>query len=266
MLIETASNTAFYAASTVQVFPHLKKSMLKRGKKKLPEYLTEQEMDVVRDWIDNTWAHKQDLRVRNRAIFELLYDTGLRIGELCSLKVLNVDDDKRTIQVCFDIEQYQLMRITGNHRVPLQKTGERLVVVSDRTVRLLTEYINLYRPRESVKFGHGYLFCTHYPAKKRGQPMTANALEHIFERMNRPVSEGGCAVSKHIHAHLWRHAAATNLRIKGADTRSIQEQLGHQNPETTAIYDHLTPEHRRSELDKVWKRDDDASKWGIDID
>jgi site-specific recombinase XerD len=228
----------------------MRPTLLKKKKRKLPKFMTDQEVDQIRDWIDITWGDNAALRIRNRAIFELLYDTGLRAGEICSVKLEGLDDDERTLLVPYLEEEYEKARKTSK-AATLQKTGERVVVIGQVSVKFLNEYISLYRPREAIKYGHGRIFCTHRPAKYRGQPMTPYALNHIFDLMNRPPSEGGVGISKHVHAHLWRHTSATSIRNKGVETRVIQEQLGHKSPATTQIYDHVAPTLRRKKLDEA---------------
>ena len=101
--------------------------------------------------------------MRNRAIIEVMMDTGLRVGELCAIRLDGFDDVERMIRVPYVESEYEKVQTTSTRSAALVKTGERTVVIGVSSVKFLNEYITLYRPREAIKYGHGRIFCTHRP-------------------------------------------------------------------------------------------------------
>lgn len=243
-------------------FKFVRNKLLKRRKRILPRFIKEDDIERIRLWMDERWADQQELRIRNRAIFELLLDSGMRRGELLAIRLEDLDDDSGSIHIPYLPEEYQKARITGKPAA-FQKTGERVVAIGSLAIQLLNEYITLYRPREAIRYGHHRLFCTH-KAPRKGQPMTQHALQHLFDLINRPASEGGCGITQHVHPHITRHTFATRARRRGADSRAVQEQLGHRDPKTTQVYDAFVPELRRPLIDDTRVSAKELKEWGID--
>lgn len=202
---------------------------------------------MLRQWIDTTWKDQEDLRVRNRLIFELLYDGALRRGEVESVLMDNLDFAERWIKIQFLEEEYQRGWETG-HISATQKSGERVISVSPETMELIEDYLKHHRPIEASKLGHGRLLCIH-ATRGKGKPITKDAITHIFKKANRTPLQGGCNVGDRVHPHKLRHSFATHALDDGVSEKAIQDQLGHKNPDTTRIYEHVTPARGKKLLD-----------------
>lgn len=151
------------------------------------------------------------LRVlRDRALLETLFSTGLRVSELCMLN--------RTIDL-------------GLGEISVRGKGDKIRVVffSDRAKKALKEYLEKRGDLEEALF---------VSISKKGNvigrmiPRTVQRLVDKYARM--------AGISKHVHPHELRHSFATDLLINGADLRSVQELLGHAHISTTQVYTHLT--------------------------
>lgn len=152
-----------------------------------------------------------DLRtLRDRAILETLFSTGMRLAELCGLK--------RSI----DLERGE---------ITVRGKGEKLRVVflSEAARKALKEYLERRPDTEE------YLFTSLTKKGKVLGKITPRAVERLIDRYARKAG-----VAKRVTPHTLRHSFATDLLINGADLRSVQELLGHANVATTQIYTHLT--------------------------
>lgn len=174
--------------------------------KALPRFLTEEEASRLVE------APGGDdlVGLRDRAIFELLYSTGIRVGELVKLRVRDVNFDEA------------LLRVMG-------KGGkERVVPIGETALRALEAYL---RERERAGQRGEALFLN-----RMGKPLSARWVQKVIKayalrgRIGKPVSP-----------HLLRHTFATHLLERGADLRAIQELLGHARLSTTQRYTHVTP-------------------------
>lgn len=195
---------------------------------KLPVVPSETEIDaILRSSIPNT-----HLGLRNRAILEMLYATGLRSAELSGIRVGDVDSKTRVI------------RVTG------KGDKQRLVLFGEEARAWLDLYLSRSRPvlRGGNKTNHVFLTV-------RGHPMNPQCLWRIV-REHAKKSQ----LDKPISTHSFRHAFATHLLNAGADLRTIQELLGHASLNTTQIYLHVSTarvkahhskHHPRSRADKV---------------
>ena len=180
---------------------------LKR-KKTLPKYLSIEEVDKLLDIkIENAFDY------RNKTILELLYSTGLRATELISLDIINIDTTNMVVNVYGK----------GNK--------ERIVPLSKIAVNYLDAYINMYRNMLFVKNQKptDSLFLNNH-----GNRMTRQGLYKIIGEVARKQG-----IEKEITPHVLRHSFATHMIECGADIRSVQELLGHENIVTTEIYTHL---------------------------
>jgi Site-specific recombinase XerD len=229
----------------------MKEELLVSIDKTLPNTLTLYEINRIRTWIDERWKHNNELRVRNRAIFELLFDGALRKSELLGIRLKDIDFDNGFIKITVEDEDYRKAWEKGKTETA-QKTGQRVIAVGSITIDWLNKYVLLYRPKEAIKIGHGFLFCN---IKKpyKGQPFTKTAFESFIAEINKPISENGCGLNKQIHAHMLRHTWASMALEDGVPQKTIQDQLGHKNPDTTAIYQHVTPAFRKRQLDE-WRQ------------
>ena len=190
--------------------------------KKLPVYLSEREAAVVVELPRGTAL--KDLR--DRAILELLYASGLRVRELVSLNDENVD----MLQ--------QLVRVIGKGR------KQRIVPFGEYAGRAMAEYVSerdrlgLANPDAT---GQTPLFVS-----LRGRRLNARDVQRLVERTRLGLPSG-----RRLTAHTLRHTFATHLLERGADLRAIQELLGHASLGTTQKYTHVSLEHLRAEYEKA---------------
>ncbi|MDR1775710.1 MAG: site-specific tyrosine recombinase XerD [Actinomycetes bacterium] len=160
--------------------------------------------------------------LRDRALVELLYSSGLRASEACDLDVADVDLDAKTVRVIGK----------GNK--------ERIVPIGDVATHWIARYLQhgreFLRPKIAAAPVTGKLFLT-----SKGKPLYRAAVYTVVREA------GECAGIPHMHPHTLRHSFATHLLEGGADLRSLQEMLGHADLATTQIYTHVTEQHLREE-------------------
>ncbi len=165
------------------------------------------------------------LAVRDRAILELMYATGVRISELVKLRVRDLDLDEA------------LLRVEG------KGSKERIVPVGRAALQAVRAYLESARPELSAAFpqpGEGVLFFG-----RRGRALTRKGAWDIVRR-----HVVGAGIRTHVTPHTLRHSFATHLLEGGADIAAVQEMLGHADISTTQIYTHLD----RSYLAEVHRR------------
>lgn len=184
----------------------------------LPEVLSIDEIDAMIAAIDDS----DSLGLRNRAIIEVLYGSGLRVSELCTLERRRVFLDEGFLTVCGK----------GNK--------ERMVPMSDAAVEQIRLYLQDFdRSGAVVKPGEeDYLFLN-----RRGAHLTRVMIFYIV----RDLAEKA-GIRKTISPHTLRHSFATHLLEGGANLRAIQQMLGHESIATTEIYLHLDNTHLREEI------------------
>lgn len=176
----------------------------------LPHVLSEQTMDKLLDGVPHS-----DLDIRNQAMVELLYSSGLRVSELIGLKPSEVSLDVGYV------------RCIGKGR------KERIVPLGEPAIAALKNYIGGARKRLDKKGNAVTLFLNAH-----GRPLTRQGFWQILKEY--AVKRG---VKDEIYPHMLRHTFATHLLDNGADLRSVQEMLGHADIATTQIYTHLTHKH-----------------------
>ena len=178
-------------------------------KKALPKVLNEDEINTLLDIkLNNSFDY------RNKAMLELMYSSGLRVSELISLNVNDIDLENETV------------RIFG------KGSKERIVPLNEYTTTALKQYITNHR-KELFKHGeNNYLFLNNH-----GTKMTRQG---FFKMLKKFASEKG--IKTDFSPHTLRHSFATHLLKYGADLRSIQELLGHSDISSTQIYTHITDE------------------------
>ena len=174
-----------------------------KGDRKLPEILTEDEMIRFLDKLPGDSI----LEVRNKAMFELFYASGLRLSELTNLKRENVNFNER------------LLRVLGKGK------KERIVPFNQKAGNILKKYISL--ADEKYRKQTSYIFLN-----MKGNKISDRGVEKIIKNVFRKVNESG----KNVYPHLFRHSFATHLLQRGVDLRMIQELLGHSNLSTTEKY------------------------------
>lgn len=196
---------------------------LPKLRKKLPVYLTYEEIDKLLDMkLETPYDY------RTKAMLELLYASGIRISELISLRFSNIDFEN------------SIIRVEG------KGNKERLVPYNDTSSKYLNLYLNVYRPLLAKK-GKTYeeLFLNN-----RGTPISRQGVFKILKALCKTSG-----IEKNISPHTLRHSFATHLLNNGADLRVIQELLGHEDIETTEIYTHITNKEEKESYDSFKPRD-----------
>jgi integrase/recombinase XerC len=193
-----------------------------RTPQKLPTHLREQEAAAVVEL-----SMGDDLKgVRDHAILELLYASGLRVRELAGLNDENLDMGQ------------QLVRVFGKRR------KQRIVPFGEFASRALTAYI-AERDRLGLSNaednGQTPVFVS-----LRGRRLSVRDIQRVVEKTRLALPSG-----RRLTAHTLRHSFATHLLERGADLRAIQELLGHSSLATTQKYTHISLEHLRAEYDKA---------------
>lgn len=187
--------------------------------KKLPVYLSVDEVFHLLDTVDN-----KDLPtkwpLRDKAIFELLYATGVRCSELVNICLRDIDFDQKTI------------RILG------KGAKERIVLFGNKAHERLLSYLEHERP--SVKRSSERLFLN-----CRTTPLSCRAVQRMFEMFRKFLK-----IERRITPHKIRHSFATHLLSQGTDLRVVQELLGHKSISSTEKYTHVS-------LDELTKMCDD---------
>ncbi|MBI3896253.1 MAG: site-specific tyrosine recombinase XerD [Acidobacteria bacterium] len=181
--------------------------------KVLPKYLTVEETERV---LEQPLADTL-LGIRDRAILELLYATGLRVSELASLRVADAN------------------REAGFVRALGKGNKQRLIPMGKLAVVAVEKYLMDSRPRLLGLRQSPYLFVSH-----RGGRLTRQSL---WLRLSRYGRQAG--IRKRITPHLLRHSFATHLLARGADLRSLQTMLGHADIATTQVYTHVVTSRLR---------------------
>lgn len=184
---------------------------------RLPAVLTVQEIDDIINGIDLSKPEGQ----RNRAMIEMLYSCGLRVSELCNLKISD------------------LYLTDGFIRVTGKGDKQRLVPISPRAVAELEAYF-CDRNRIEIKAGYeDYVFISERRKKSLSRIM-------VFHFIKEQAAVAG--IAKSISPHTFRHSFATHLLEGGANLRIIQAMLGHESIATTEIYTHIDRTRLREEI------------------
>lgn len=200
--------------------PSLNIEVLKLSKR-LPKYLTKDKMEkLLKINLNNS------LDYRNKAIIEVMYATGLRVNEIVNLEIKNIDLNNMIIRTF----------TKGNK--------ERIVPFNDEALKYLELYLNYYREVLLKKKTNNYLFLNN-----RGERLTTNGLRNILKRIQMINN-----IDDYLTPHVIRHSFATHLLENGADLRSIQELLGHENITTTEIYTHLSNEKLKENYKNAHRR------------
>ncbi|UCE98141.1 MAG: site-specific tyrosine recombinase XerD [Dehalococcoidia bacterium] len=191
--------------------------------KPLPDAIS---ISQVRQLIDQPTKSSTPEAQRDRAMLELLYASGMRVSELVSLNLNDIDIKGGSVR-CFG---------KGNK--------ERLVPIYQQAAKAVENYIIHVRPNLVHSDIEQALFVN-----LRGNRLTRQGLWQILKAYAQSAGLG-----KQVTPHTLRHSFATHMLSGGADLRSVQELLGHANISTTQIYTHLTSEHIRRTYDKAHPR------------
>ena len=192
----------------------------KKGKV-LPKQLYVDEIEAMFDSIDC----KSIIGIRNYCLLEMLYDTGMRVSEICELELMNIDFSLHYIKVY------------GKGK------KERIVPMIESLENAIRDYLSFSRNILITKAKEertDKFFLNH-----RGGPLTPRGVRVILDEITNNTSD-----KVKVHPHMIRHSFATHLLNGGADLRSIQSLLGHVNLSTTQIYTHISKEQLINEYKK----------------
>lgn len=217
-------------SSTRSFYVFLKKDGLFKGSipdietpkkpKHLPNCLSEEEVEALLEAPDLT----SPSGLRDKAMLETMYSSGLRVSELLNLKKGQVNLNKGIITVFG------------------KGAKERKVPIADYAVDFIKQYIKEVRNKNENK-GSEYLFLS-----KKGEPLSR---VYFFKQVKKYSELAG--ITTNVSPHTLRHSFATHLLNHGAQLRIVQGILGHTNIATTQIYTHVSSEKLKSDYDKIMK-------------
>jgi len=187
-----------------------------KQEKYLPSFLTEEEMVKLIEAPPGS----NERGLRDRAILETFYSTGMRISELVGLSQEDLDS------------------IAGVVKVKGKGKKERLLPIGEKAITAIRNYLEQRKKQSEAIF-----------LNKSGKRISDRGVRNIVAKYVRLTS-----LRHDISPHSLRHSFATHLLNRGADLRSVQELLGHANLSTTQIYTHLTTEKLKSIYDKAHPR------------
>lgn len=187
--------------------------------KHLPSFMTETE---VRNVIESAFGKDEldERGLRDRAILETFYSTGIRISELSGLNVEDIDF------------------ISGIAKIFGKGKKERIVPIGEIAIASIRKYLEKRKRQGRVVF-----------LNKNGGRITTRGIRNIVTKYLQAAG-----IKQGASAHTFRHSFATHLLNRGADLRTVQELLGHANLSTTQIYTHLTTERLKNIYDKAHPR------------
>lgn len=192
-----------------------------KKERKLPRFLSEDEM---RQLLDLPMQSRTALSLRDAALFELLYSAGIRVSELCSLNVEDLD------------------LWGGMIRVFGKGSRERMVPIGEPAQKKVHAYLESRGPGTSRRNGPLFLNVNGTRLSDRGARL-------VVARWVRQA-----ALQQSISPHAFRHSFATHLLNRGCDLRTVQELLGHRHLTTTQAYTHVSAEHLQRVYEKAHPR------------
>lgn len=184
-----------------------------KQEKKLPIILSVQEVEDLLSALNESDAFE----LRNKAMIELAYDTGLRVSELIGLRMTDLRLSVGLIQIC------------GKGK------KDRIIPLGDAGRDTLNKYLSMGRPHLLKPIKSEYVFLT-----RLGKKMTRQNFNLILN-----VKAKAAGIKKTVNPHMLRHSFASHLLAAGMDLRFIQEILGHEDITTTEIYTHVTNKRLR---------------------
>jgi site-specific recombinase XerD len=189
-----------------------------KAPRKLPDVLTAQDIDrMIASAVGDTPAS-----MRDRALMELLYAAGLRVSEVAGLDLMDIDLSDRTVRV----------RGKGNK--------ERIGVFGEPAAVAIEGYLRDGRKQLSTG-DETALFLNRFGGRLTARSVQSTVRTHAVK----------AGLPKAVHTHLLRHSFATHLLDGGADLRVVQELLGHESPNTTQIYTHVTEAKKRQVMESA---------------
>lgn len=174
--------------------------------KKLPNYLSIVEIEQILDSI----KEDSNQNIRNKCLFELIYSTGLRVSEVSNIKIIDIDMQQQTILVL------------GKGK------KERIVYFGEYAKKLLTKYL-------TIRFNFLKNNCDYLFLNRKSSKLSRQSIENIINKIM--INSN---INHKMSPHTLRHSFATHLLDEGADIKSVQELLGHENLNTTEIYTHVS--------------------------
>ena len=190
---------------------------------KLPDVLSIKEIKIL---INNSEKNK-DFGIRNSTIIETLYGSGLRVSELINLRLSDIQCDEKLL----------LIRGKGNK--------QRLVPLGSICELKINNYVDNIRNLKKIKKNSNDIVFLNRNGGKLSRAMIFNIVKEAQWKSN---------IKKNISPHTLRHSFATHLLENGADLRSIQIMMGHENITTTEVYTHLDTKHLSKTLNKFHPR------------
>lgn len=184
-----------------------------KKEERLPAFFYEEELETL----FNSCQGDDPKSLRNNALLELFYATGIRVSELTSIELSDIDNS------------LGIVKVMGKGR------KERYVPFGSFAQSALESYMKNSRPLLMKKKNHQALFVN-----LRGDPITDRGVRHVLNRMMEEA-----AIDGKIYPHMIRHSFATHMLSNGADIRTVQELLGHSQLSSTQVYTHITKEHLR---------------------
>ncbi len=194
--------------------------------KKLPQFLSITDVDVLLKTPDSSSM----MGLRDMAIMETLYSTGIRVSELVGLDEGHIDFT------------------SGMIKVQGKGKKERLVPIGSHAINAINEYINS-KPRSKKKEEKSMSRSEPLFLNKYGDRLTARSVARSLDKYLK-----ASGINLLTSPHTFRHSFATHLLDKGADLRSVQEMLGHSSLSTTQVYTHITTERLKNVYDKAHPR------------
>lgn len=180
---------------------------LPKKRKILPSVLSQEDIEKLLNAPDLTTLQG----IRDKAILEVFYATGLRVSELCELKISQLH-----------LREHQIDVIGKGNKA-------RLVLIGDEAIEALEQYLTVVRPQFDKENTATQVFLN-----RRGKPFTRQGIWKMIKEM---VVKAG--IMQTVTPHTLRHSIATHLLANGMNLRLIQEMLGHENLVTTEIYTHV---------------------------
>ncbi|WP_425447921.1 site-specific tyrosine recombinase/integron integrase [Dethiothermospora halolimnae] len=222
-LLQDKSNSHAFVNQTISSLKIYYKEILNKGKilyniprpkkeRKLPNILSEIEVKSILNNIKN---------LKHKAMLYIVYASGLRVSEVASLKINDIDSGRMLI-----------------HIVQGKGKKDRYTMLSEAALNILREYAKIYKPKEWL-----------FPGGNKGKHITERTIQRVFKNACENAK-----INKNVSIHALRHSFATHLLEAGTDLRYIQELLGHKSSKTTEIYTHVSKTNLgniKSSLDKI---------------
>jgi len=190
--------------------------------KRLPNFLYPDEIKTLIESV----ATKNAAGIRDKAVLEVLYASGMRVSEVIKLTLADLDS------------------AAGEVKVVGKGSKERIVLLGSHAISALRRYLSEVRPKLLKKRKNQTLFLS-----KFGLKLTTRSIERMIRKYAKK-----CSITKKITPHVIRHTFATHLLSGGADLRMVQELMGHSSLSTTQIYTHITKERLKSVYDNTHPR------------